>query len=230
VYVHPHDTRALVGFYAARIGSLTFPDNPSVPSSSVQQSRKNTGGTYVLICVGNGVGHDWFSENVTLANSVSGAWRKRKRGRNSSCPWGTLKYSSWTAGPLKIGPMAYPKTSVTTYQSTLRKIPEELRFHSHRVRSLKSLPSACRSWHVSGGHPVLHFFQSSSSVLGLPDPRLDCLAPKSQHICPAFADHFHYQQAEGGPSVVTGTILKQAYFPHSISIAQAICTGNTSDL
>ena len=58
MYVHPHDTRALVGFYAARIGSLTFMDNDSVPYSSVKKSRKNAGDTSVLICVGNTVGRD----------------------------------------------------------------------------------------------------------------------------------------------------------------------------
>jgi len=67
------------------MGSFTIPDNPSVPSSSVKQSRKNAGATYVFSCVGNDMGCEWFSENVTLANSVSGAWRNRKRGRKSSC-------------------------------------------------------------------------------------------------------------------------------------------------
>jgi len=48
-------------------------DNASVPSSSVKKSRKNARDTSVLICVGNVVGRDWFSENVTLTSSVSGA-------------------------------------------------------------------------------------------------------------------------------------------------------------
>ena len=71
--VHPHDTHALLGFYAARIGSLMFLDNPSVPSSSAKKSRKNAGDTSALICIGNVVGRDWFSENVMLTSSVRGA-------------------------------------------------------------------------------------------------------------------------------------------------------------
>jgi hypothetical protein len=36
--------------------------------------------------------------------------------------------SSWTALPLKMGRMGYPETSVTNYQSTMRKVPEEQRY------------------------------------------------------------------------------------------------------
>jgi hypothetical protein len=32
----------------------------------------------VRSCIGNGVDGDWFSENMTLANRVTGAWRPRK--------------------------------------------------------------------------------------------------------------------------------------------------------
>ena len=28
--------------------------------------------------IGNGVGGDWFSENMTLANRITGAWRTRE--------------------------------------------------------------------------------------------------------------------------------------------------------
>jgi len=35
--------------------------------------------------------------------------------------------SSWTALPLKMGPMISPETSVTNYQSTLCKVPEDRR-------------------------------------------------------------------------------------------------------
>jgi len=52
----------------------TFRDNLWVSSfSKVTQSKKNGRNTYVLGYIGNGVGGDWFSENVTLANRVSGA-------------------------------------------------------------------------------------------------------------------------------------------------------------
>ena len=40
--------------------------------------------------------------------------------------------------PLKMGPIGCPETSVRSYQSTLRKIPEESRYHLHRGGSLKS--------------------------------------------------------------------------------------------
>ena len=36
---------------------------------------------------------------------------------------------SWTAWPLKIGPISCAETSVPNYHSTLRKIPEERRSH-----------------------------------------------------------------------------------------------------
>jgi len=44
------------------------------------QSRKNAGNTYVHSYIGNGVGGHWFSENVTLANRVSGVrrWGREK--------------------------------------------------------------------------------------------------------------------------------------------------------
>jgi len=41
--------------------------------------------------------------------------------------------------PLQDGAGSFPQTSVTEYQSTLRKIPEERRFHIHRRGSLISL-------------------------------------------------------------------------------------------
>jgi hypothetical protein len=44
-----------------------------VPFSRVKQSE-NAGNTYVRGYIGNGVGCDCFSENVTLANRISGAW------------------------------------------------------------------------------------------------------------------------------------------------------------
>jgi hypothetical protein len=37
-----------------------------------------------------------------------------------------------------MGPIGCPETSETNYQSTLRKIPEERRFHLHRGGSLIS--------------------------------------------------------------------------------------------
>jgi len=37
-----------------------------------------------------------------------------------------------------MGPIVFPETSVTNYQSTLRNIPEERRSHLHRGGSRKS--------------------------------------------------------------------------------------------
>jgi hypothetical protein len=42
-----------------------------------------------------------------------------------------------TASPLKMEPIGCPETSLTNYQSRLRKIPEEARSHFHRDWSLK---------------------------------------------------------------------------------------------
>lgn len=51
----------------------TFRDNLWVSSfSRVTQSKKKARNTYVFSYIGNGVGGDWFSANVTLANRVSG--------------------------------------------------------------------------------------------------------------------------------------------------------------
>jgi len=39
---------------------------------------ENVGNIYVRSYMGNSMGNDWFSQNVTLASRVSGVWRKRK--------------------------------------------------------------------------------------------------------------------------------------------------------
>jgi len=56
-----------------------FEDNLLVPSSRVKQSKKNTGNTYLCSYTGNGVGSDWFSKNIMLANSVIGVRRGKDR-------------------------------------------------------------------------------------------------------------------------------------------------------
>jgi hypothetical protein len=38
----------------------------------LSQTGNNAGNTYVRSYIGNGVGGDWFSENVTLSNRISG--------------------------------------------------------------------------------------------------------------------------------------------------------------
>jgi len=45
--------------------------------------------------------------------------------------------TSWTTGPLWMGPIGCPKTSVQDYQSTLRKAPEEPRSRLHLCGSLE---------------------------------------------------------------------------------------------
>ena len=47
-------------------------------SISYVVSCRNFGDCEVRCYIGNGVGSDWFSENVTLANRVTGAWRTRE--------------------------------------------------------------------------------------------------------------------------------------------------------
>ena len=42
-------------------------------------------------------------------------------------------HSSWTAWPLKMGPLGSPETSVRNYHSTLRKIPKERHLISSEV-------------------------------------------------------------------------------------------------
>jgi len=52
----------------------------------------------------------------------------------ASLLWGVMQHrigsSSWTAWPLKLGPVGCPETSVTNYQSMLRSVPEKLRSHT----------------------------------------------------------------------------------------------------
>jgi hypothetical protein len=47
-----------------------------------------------------------------------------------------FRLSSWTARPLKMGPIGCSETSVGSYNSTLRKTPKERRPHLHRDGSL----------------------------------------------------------------------------------------------
>jgi len=44
---------------------------------------------------------------------------------------------------LKMGPTGFPETSVTSYHSTLLKIPEERRYHLYRGGSLKLRKAKC---------------------------------------------------------------------------------------
>jgi hypothetical protein len=58
--------------------------------------------------------------------------------------------SSWTAWPLKMGPISCPEMSIT-YQSTLCNIPEKGRSYLHHCGSLKSCNrqscfSLCLQW------------------------------------------------------------------------------------
>jgi len=52
---------------------LAFDDNLLVLTVRVKQSKKNAWNTWVCSYVGNGVGREWFSENIMLVNNVSGA-------------------------------------------------------------------------------------------------------------------------------------------------------------
>jgi len=61
--------------------------------------------------------------------------------------------SSWTALPLKMGPMISPETSVTNYQSTLCKVPEERR---------------SRALHEQARHPTeIKFYGRSNFISSL---------------------------------------------------------------
>ena len=85
-----------------------------------QGVQKNAGNTPVRSYIGNAVGVDWLSENVMLANRISGAWSRGRRGRKSSCLRGCFEMS------------------VTNYQSTLCNIPEERISHLHCGGGLES--------------------------------------------------------------------------------------------
>jgi hypothetical protein len=57
-----------------------------------------------------------------------------------------IKLSSWTSWPLRMGPICCPETSVKSYHSTLRNIPEEHRSHQHRGGSMKSRTPSLASY------------------------------------------------------------------------------------
>ena len=101
----------MLGIYAVLIGSLlaTFRCNLSVPSSRVKQSKIIARHTLVWSYIGN----------------------------DQDCLPKCAGHHSWTAWPLKMRPISYPETSLTNYQSTLRKFPEELS-SQHCGGSLKS--------------------------------------------------------------------------------------------
>ena len=77
----------------------TFRHNVSVASSNVTLS-KNAGSTSVRSYTVKAAGGDWLSQNMTLANRVSGA-----------C-WGNGR--SRIAWHSKMTPIGYPETSVST--------------------------------------------------------------------------------------------------------------------
>ena len=54
--------------------------------------------------------------------------------KTMKCPW----HSSWTAYPLKMGPIDCPKMSVNNYQSILHNTPKKCISHVHHSKSLKS--------------------------------------------------------------------------------------------
>ena len=56
---------------------------------------------------------------------------------NVSVPSSRIKKSKKQRGPLKMGPIRCPETSVKDYHSTLRNIPKERRSNQHRGGSLK---------------------------------------------------------------------------------------------
>lgn len=64
---------------------------------------------------------------------------------------------AWNAWPLKMGPISCVETSVRTCHSTLRKIPEERRYHFHRRRSLNSRMLSCPDGWVAYAQAFVHF-------------------------------------------------------------------------
>lgn len=50
---------------------VTFWDNISGQSSRVRVSKNNTSNVYIPTYIGNGMGSEWFSDHVVLADRVS---------------------------------------------------------------------------------------------------------------------------------------------------------------
>jgi len=115
----------------------TLRDNISVPSSRVKRSKKTVNTTKPTVCSN-------YCAQISLVNALTkvrqialrtGSDEKIKRlfyvtvqslmlGRWGPKRVGVCVYS-WFAKPLKMGPIGFPETSVTEYETTLRSIPEE---------------------------------------------------------------------------------------------------------
>ena len=69
---------------------------------------------------------------------------------NQNARWNSEKKKDqaviWAAGPLKMGPIGCPETSVNKYQSTLRNVAEERRSHVHRGASLEPWRRTTAIW------------------------------------------------------------------------------------
>jgi hypothetical protein len=63
------------------------PIGPIFNGHAVQGACRNTGAPLYIV---NSVGNDWFSENVTLSNGVTGACRIRNGGRGKRAAYGVL--------------------------------------------------------------------------------------------------------------------------------------------
>lgn len=72
---------AILCSVAWQLVTAIFGNKLSFPSSRLEQSKKIAGSNVLCIYVGNGVGSDWFLENVKLARRVSGACQSRRGGK-----------------------------------------------------------------------------------------------------------------------------------------------------
>ena len=105
-------------------------------------------------------------------------WLPTFRGSLSVRSW-MIKQSKKTAGPLKMGAIDCPETSVPNYQSTLRKMPEDRRSHFHRSGSLMYIQILTESGLSRISLPAV-FSRSLRMLVAVPD----CLlATKWTAVC-----------------------------------------------
>jgi hypothetical protein len=84
----------------------------------------------------------WVSQKRVAEDwNLIGLWGLRCFGILLSV--GSYSKKTWTAWPLKMGPIGCPETSVRNHHSALRKIPKERISHLHRGRSMTSLKIGC---------------------------------------------------------------------------------------
>jgi hypothetical protein len=122
----------LLGYYAALCGNC-LPTFQDTFKGQAGQEEKKAGKTVHRLYRGR-----WLSSRLQSSSNRPHLLLHINI-RIYRTPSFHLSFSSWTSWPFKMGPIRCPETSVKSYHTTIRNIPEEHRSHQHGGWSLKSL-------------------------------------------------------------------------------------------